>query len=156
MLAMLEEAGVKALYNNTFVDVKMKKLSKKETAIEAVVVKNAAGLQAIKGKIFIDGSGTAEVVARAGAPFVRGGGPQPPPVSLDKQNRPLPGGLLWTMGGVDFEEVSKYQKSQNDPTLSKLIAAALAAGIFLRIFLGQDWKGSAFTGTCTSATPRLT
>ena len=77
MLAMLEEAGVKALYNNTFVDVKMKKLSKKETAIEAVVVKNAAGLQAIKGKIFIDGSGTAEVVARSGAPFVRGGGPQP-------------------------------------------------------------------------------
>ncbi len=128
MLTMLEEAGVKALYNNTFVDVKMKKLSKKETAIEAVIVKNASGLQAVKGKIFIDGSGTAEVAARARAPFVRGGGPQPPAVATDKQNRPLPGGLLWTMGGVDFEEISKYQKSQNDPTLSKLIASALAAG----------------------------
>jgi len=156
MLTMLEEAGVRALYNNTFVDVKMKKLPKKETAIEAVIVKNAAGLQAIKGKIFIDGSGTAEVVARAGAPFVRGGGPQPPAVATDKQNRPLPGGLLWTMGGVDFEEVSKYQKSYNDPTLSKLIAAALAAGDIPPDLFRPRLEGSAFTGTCTSATPRLT
>jgi hypothetical protein len=131
MLTMLEEAGVKALYNNTFVDVKMKKLLKKETAIEAVIVKNAAGLQAIKGKIFIDGSGTAEVAARSGAPYVRGGGPQPPTVSMDKQNRPLPGGLLWTMGGVDFEEVSRYQKSQNDPTLSKVNDYRLEGGSFL-------------------------
>jgi len=100
MLAMLEEAGVKALYNNIFVDVKMKKLSKKETAIEAVVVKNAAGLQAIKGKIFIDGSGTAEVVPEL-APLLYGAVARSRPVSLDKQNRPLPGGLLWTMGGVD-------------------------------------------------------
>ena len=128
MLAMLEEAGAKALYNHTFVDAKMKKLSKKETTIEAVVVKNVAGLQAIKGKVFIDGSGTAELAARAGAPYVRGGGLQPSTVAAGKQNWPLPGGLLWIMGGVEFEEVSKYQKNQNDPTLSKLISTALAAG----------------------------
>jgi len=155
MLTMLKEAGVKALYNNTFVDVKMKKLSKKETAIEAVVVKNAAGLQAIKGKIFIDGSGTAEVVARAGAPFVRGGGLQPPPVATDKQNRPLPGGLLWTMSGLDFEEVSRYQKSQNDPTLSKLIGAALAAGDIPRDLFRPRLEGKCVYGNLYIGHPTL-
>ena len=44
--------------------------------IEAIIIENASGRQAIKGKVFVDSSGTAEVVARAGAPFVRGGGPQ--------------------------------------------------------------------------------
>lgn len=128
MLKMLEEAGVKALYATTFLDVVMKKLPKGNTTIEAVIVQNASGKQAIKGKVFIDGSGTAEIVARAGAPFVRGGGPQPSTVATEKQNWPIPGGLLWIMTGVDFEEVVGYQKSQDDPTLSKLISAALAAG----------------------------
>jgi hypothetical protein len=128
MLAMLEEAGVKALYNNTFVDVKTKPSSKGETTIEAVIVENASHELAITGKVFIDGSGTAEVVARAGAPFVRGGGPQPSTVITEGKNWPLPGGLLWIMSGVDFEKVAGYQKSQNDPTLTKLISAALAAG----------------------------
>jgi hypothetical protein len=128
MVKMLEEAGVKVLYGTTFLDVVMKKLPKGNTAIEAVIVQNASGRQAIKGKVFIDGSGTAEVVARAGAPFVRGGGPQPSTVVMEKQKWPIPGGLLWIMTGVDFDEVVGYQKSQNDPTLGKLISAALAAG----------------------------
>jgi hypothetical protein len=128
MLAMLREARVKALYNNTFFGVRMKHVSDGDSAIEAVIVQNASGKQAIKGKVFIDGSGTAEVVARAGAPFVRGGGPQPSTVASDGQNRPIPGGLLWIMSGIDFDQVTGYQKSKNDPTLSKLISAALAAG----------------------------
>jgi hypothetical protein len=59
---------------------------------------------------------------------VRGGGPQPSTVVMEKQKWPVPGGLLWIMTGVDFDEVVGYQKGQNDPTLGKLISAALAAG----------------------------
>jgi hypothetical protein len=127
MSAMLKEAGVKAFYNTTFLDVIMRKLPKGDRAIEAVLVKNVSGTQAMKGKVFIDGSGTAEVVARAGAPFVRGGGGQPSTVAAGGEHRPLPGGLLWIMTGIDFDEVARYQKSRNDPTLGKLISAALAA-----------------------------
>ena len=127
MLAMLREAGVKTFYNSAFVDVIMKKPSKGVANIDAAIVKTVSGVQAVKGKIFIDGSGTAEVVARAGAPFVRGGGGQPATVTSDGKGRPLPGGLLWIMSGIDFDKVAGYQKSQNDPTLSKLISAALAA-----------------------------
>ncbi len=124
MLAMLNEAGVKTLYNTTFVDVITKKLPKGEKSIEAVVVTSASGAFAVKGRVFIDGSGTAEVASRAGAPFVRGGGPQPSTVAAAKDSRPIPGGLLWMMAGIDFEEIAQYQKSRNDPDLGKLISAA--------------------------------
>jgi hypothetical protein len=127
MLTMLREAGVKVFYNTEFLDVIMKKLSKGAMAIEAVIVKNVSGTHAIKGKVFIDGSGTAEVVARAGVPFVRGGGTQPSTVPGDKVNRPIPGGLLWIMTGIDFEKLAAYQKTQGDPTLAKLISSAVAA-----------------------------
>jgi hypothetical protein len=127
MMAMLEEAGVRTLYNTTFIDVATKKLPNGIMTIEAAVVKDVSGTHAIKGKVFIDGSGMSEVVARAGAPFVRGGGGQPSTAVTEKQNRPLPGGLLWIMAGIDFEKLAAYQASQNDPTLNKLISAALAA-----------------------------
>jgi hypothetical protein len=143
MLAMLREAGVKTFYNTTFLNVVVKKLPKGATSIEAAVVKNVSGIQTIKGKIFIDGSGTAELAARAGAPFVRGGGGQPGTVTWDGRDRPLPGGLLWIMSGIDFEKVAGYQKSQNDPTLSKLISAALAAGD-----IPSDLFRPRLSGTC--------
>src|SRR3972149_162010 len=64
---MLEEAGVQTFYGTSFVDVAIKRGSR-EDAITAVIVENASGRQAITGKGFIDGSGTAEGGARGGAP----------------------------------------------------------------------------------------
>ncbi|MBI2320465.1 MAG: FAD-dependent oxidoreductase, partial [Betaproteobacteria bacterium] len=89
MVRMLDEAGVKALYGTAFVDTEVKS-GAGDDSITEVIVENASGRQAIRGKVFIDGSGTAEVVARAGAPFVRGGGPQPATVACDAQNLPVP------------------------------------------------------------------
>lgn len=147
MSKMLEEAGVKVMYATTFLDVVMKKHPKGKTAIQNVIVQNASGTQAIKGKVFVEGSGTAEVVARAGAPFVRGGGPQPSTVQIDRQKRPIPGGLLWIMTGIDYEELVRYRKSQNDPTLSKLISDALAVRD-----IPPDLFRPRLSGTCVYAT----
>ncbi|MBE0627515.1 MAG: FAD-dependent oxidoreductase [Burkholderiales bacterium] len=127
MVRMLEEAGVRAQYGSAFVDVVVKSHAGRDSITE-VIVENASGRQAIRGKVFIDGSGTAEVVARAGAPFVRGGGPQHASVAWDAQNRPIPGAQLWIMSGIDFARVLAYQTGENDPTLAKLIAAARGAG----------------------------
>ncbi len=127
MAAMLQEAGVTALYGTAFVDAVVESGSGNDR-IAAIIVENASGRQAIAGKIFIEGSGTAQLAASAGVPFVSGGGPQPRTADWDGKNRPIPGGLLWIMGGIDFGRVVAHQKSAQDPTLSKLIAEATAAG----------------------------
>lgn len=127
MVQMLEEAGVQALYGAAFVDVEMQ-ADGAERRITHAIVETVAGRHAIGGTIFIEGTGTSEVVARAGAPFVRGGGRQPQGVAGDGTARPIPGGLLWIMSGIDFAETVAYQKRAEDPRLLKLIAAARAAG----------------------------
>jgi 2-polyprenyl-6-methoxyphenol hydroxylase-like FAD-dependent oxidoreductase len=126
MVKMLEEAGVQALYGASFVDVEMEQDGPGRRITHALV-ETVAGRQAIRGRVFVEGSGTAEVVARAGAPFVRGGGRQPETVG-DGQSRPIPGGLLWIMTGIDFAATVAYQKREDDPALSKLINRARAAG----------------------------
>lgn len=127
MVKMLEEAGVQAMYGASFADVEMVQ-DGAERRITHAIVETVAGRHAIAGSIFVDGSGTSEVVARAGAPFVRGGGRQSEAVSSDPQQRPIPGGLLWIMSGIDFAETAAYQKREDDPTLARLIAKAREAG----------------------------
>jgi glycine/D-amino acid oxidase-like deaminating enzyme len=127
MVAMLEEAGVETFYGSSFVDAVVEAASGNDV-IAAVIIENASGRQALRGRIFIDGTGTAELVARSGAPFVRGGGGQPATADWDGKTRPIPGGLLWIMSGIDFTRTAAHQKSANDPNLMKLIAEASAAG----------------------------
>lgn len=127
MLRMLDEAGVQALYGAAFVDVVMVAEGDGRRITHAIV-ETVEGRRAVAGRLFVEGTGTAEVVARAGAPFVRGGGRQPETVAHDGQSRPVPGGLLWIMGGIDFARTAAYQKNADDPRLERLIARARAAG----------------------------
>ncbi len=62
MATMLKEAGVTALYGTSFVDAIVGGAAS-AMAISAIVVENASGRQAITGKIFIEGSGTAQLAA---------------------------------------------------------------------------------------------
>ena len=119
--------------------------------ITAIVVENASGRQAITGKIFIEGSGTAQLAAAAGVPFLRGGGPQPKTADWDGVQRPIPGGLLWIMSGIDFRKTAAHQKSANDPRLSKLIAEADAAkdipkGLYRPRMKGDNVYGDLYIG----------
>jgi hypothetical protein len=127
MAQMLEEAGVTALYGTSLVEA-VKRSGIGNDTIETIVVENASGLQAIAGRIFVDGTGTAELVARAGAPFVSGGGGQPATAAWDGVARPIPGGLLWIMSGIDFQRLRRHQEHARDPILAKVMAEATAAG----------------------------
>jgi hypothetical protein len=127
MVAMLDEAGVETFYGSAFVGAVVDKATGSDI-ISAVVVENASGRQALRAKIFVDGTGTAELVARSGAPFIRGGGGQPATADWDGVPRPIPGGLLWIMSGIDFARTAAHQQSAKDPVLAKLIAEATAAG----------------------------
>jgi hypothetical protein len=151
MSQMLAEAGVLALYGASFVDCVMHG-SPGNASIAAIVVETAGGRLAIAGKIFIEGSGTGELAARAGAPFVRGGGGQPEAATgWDGVRRPIPGGLLWTMTGVDFQRLRRHQETANDPLLEKLMAEATAAGdlpagVYRPRMAGKDVYGDLYIG----------
>jgi len=150
MAEMLKEAGVLALYGTSFVDAVVSSGSGDNT-ITAIIVENASGRQAIAGKVFIEGSGTGELAARAGAPFVRGGGGQPKSADWDGVNRPVPGGLLWIMQGIDFQKIRKHQESANDPELHKVMQEAIAAGdlpagVYRPRMNGTNIYGEAYIG----------
>jgi len=117
MIRMLEKANVKLLFRTLFVDAVIRDSANDDGSIEAVIVENASGRQAIKGKIFIDTTGHADVVARAGAPFKSTG---------DEKGRLIPFSLMYKISGVNYDKLFEYQKS--DPALWKAIAKARAAG----------------------------
>ncbi len=127
MTEMLHEAGVNALYGTAFVDCIVEP-GPGDDRIREVIVENASGRFAIAGRIFIEGSGMGQLAACAGAPFVPGGGGQPAGADWDGVNRPIPGGLLWTMTGVNLQALVRHQEQANDPLLEKVIAEAHAAG----------------------------
>jgi hypothetical protein len=154
MATMLKEAGVTALYGTSFVDAIVED-GVGDGAISAIVVENASGRQAIAGKIFIEGSGTAQLAAAAGVPFLRGGGPQPEAADWDGVQRPIPGGLLWIMSGIDFKKTAAHQKSANDPRLSKLIAEADTAGDIPKGLYRPRMKGDNVYGDLYIGHPTL-
>jgi hypothetical protein len=117
MIRMLESAKAKMLFRTLFVDAVLKPGANGQSTIEAAVVENASGRQAIKGKVFIDCTGCADVVARAGAPFKSAG---------NEKGLPVPFSLMYKISGVNYEKVFAYQKT--DPALWSAIAKARAAG----------------------------
>ena len=68
------------------------------------------------------------VAAKAGVACRRGGGGQPEGADRDGVERPVPGGLLWMISGVDYPAPRHYQTQTGDLKLEKLIAKAKAAG----------------------------
>jgi hypothetical protein len=110
---LIEETGVKIMLRSLFVDALVK-----DRSIKAVVVENASGKQAVEGRIFIDATGRADVVARSGAPFVR--------AACAGTGLPMSPGLMWKLAGVDLDTLFAYQRT--DPVLEKLIDRARANG----------------------------
>ena len=66
---LLREAGVKLRVNSLIVDTVVQ-----EGRVQAVVVETLTRRELIKGRIFIDATGSAEVVTRSGGPAVLGSG----------------------------------------------------------------------------------
>src|SRR5512135_123014 len=76
---LLRQAGVKLRVNSLIVDTVVH-----DGRIEAIVVETLTRRELIKGKIFIDATGSAEVVTRSGSPAALGSG----------ENDGLPEGIL--------------------------------------------------------------
>jgi len=112
MQEMLSEHGVEIMLRTQLTDVVVE-----NNKINAVIVENASGTQAIEGKIFIDATGRGDVIARSGAPFMHAG---------EGKMLPMPCGLMWKMIDVDVDRVFEYEKE--DPGLSNVTRKAIEDG----------------------------
>lgn len=91
---MCEEAGVNVLYQAVLVDV-----LKSGSSISSCVVQTIEGLAAIRGKIFVDGTGDAFVARSAGVPYEKG---------YEKTGKNQPLSFRFEMGGVDVRRLYQY------------------------------------------------
>jgi hypothetical protein len=97
---LLREAGVKLRVNSLIVDTVVC-----DGRVEALVVETLTRRELIKGKIFIDATGSAEVVTRSGSPAALGAG----------ENDGLPEGILiplsttFRMAGVETEGLNMVE-----------------------------------------------
>ena len=123
-LEMLEDSGVRVLLHTMMVGVVVKK-----GIISAIVTESKSGRQAIVGRIFIDATKDADLVARAGAPFQEAG---------DPRGKPVPMGIMYKMSGVDLKKLWAYQK--RDPELRKLIERVKSEGGLLYYRPKQKWQ----------------
>ncbi len=89
---MVLEAGGEILYH-TFVTA----VIKEQNAVTGVIVENKSGRSAVRGKVFIDASGDADVAHLAGAPCVKG----------DNGNVQLPS-TMFRMANVDTDQALAF------------------------------------------------
>jgi hypothetical protein len=149
MQQILQENRVRLMVRTAFIDALV---SKGGDTIEAVIVENASGVQAVKGKVFIDCTGRGNLVVRSGAPYMKTA------EGLDR-NLPIPSSLLWKLSNVNFESFIAYLKQ--DPALAKKIAEAKAAGdVSNELFrprpvntYGSRYKGHDTIDLCQLAAP---
>jgi glycine/D-amino acid oxidase-like deaminating enzyme len=88
-LKLAEEAGVRLLLHSWVAAVVMK-----EQTIEAIVTESKSGRRAVRGRIFVDATGDADLAAWAGAP-------------LEIAEHPIGVGLVARLGAVDW---GRYQR----------------------------------------------
>jgi len=97
---MLREARVKLMVNSLVVDTVVR-----DNKVEAIVLETLTRRELIEGKVFIDATGSADVVVRAGAPAVLGAG--------DNDGVPvgviMPTSTTFRIAGVDTDNVDMYE-----------------------------------------------
>ena len=97
---MLREARVKLMVNSLVVDTVVR-----DAKVQAVVVETLTRRELVKGRVFIDATGSADVVVRAGATAVLGAG----------ENDGVPAGVImptsttFRIAGVDTDNVDMYE-----------------------------------------------
>ncbi|GAA1804485.1 FAD-dependent oxidoreductase [Nesterenkonia flava] len=103
---LLLDGGCEILFHASVVDVVMED----ETRIDAVVMESKSGREAVRGRIFIDGSGDADIAHRAGAP-------------TETSEHLLYPSLMFRINGVDAERAGPAWK-----TIARLMEEAEARG----------------------------
>lgn len=104
-LDMFKEAGVKLILHS-FVD----EVRTMDGRIESVILTGKSGRIEVKGKIFVDTSGDADVANLAGAPCLQG---------RDRDQLTQPMTMKFRMRGVDLAKVKQYMLEHPDEFYAK-------------------------------------
>lgn len=108
---LLLEAGVDFVFHTQLVDVLMD-----GQKIDSCVFASKSGMYAVKAKVYIDGTGDADVAAWAGAPFKQG----------DENGKVMASTLCSLWAGIDFKNAKKgpdnqrIEEAYNDGVFEKL------------------------------------
>lgn len=103
---MLADAGVRMLLHS-FVD---RVVMADEARIRAVVLTTKSGPIEVRGRVFVDTTGDADVAALAGAPIAQG---------RDGDGRTQPMTMKFRMRGVDLDRVKRYMLDHRDEFYKK-------------------------------------
>jgi hypothetical protein len=114
LFEMCEEAGVKLLLHSYVTGVVTD-----GSTVKGVTVAYKSGTQVVMGKVICDGTGDGDVAADAGAPFIKGYGP-------DLQNKMFAMTMLVRLSHVDWSRVGEY--SLKDPAWDKAINMGITKG----------------------------
>ncbi len=130
--AVLEElccnSGVKMLFHTFIADAVTV-----DGKLEALVVANKKGLGLVKGKIFIDATGDADVAVFAGAEYTQGN-PE------NGKNQPI--SLRYIISNVDFKEFGQFIWDTNRDTGKYLGANYEDDSIYVACCNGDEWAFS--------------
>jgi len=137
---MVLEAGVQLLLHSYLVGV-----VRNENRLSAVLIENKSGRQAIRGKVFVDCTGDADVAWHAGAPWVKG----------DAQGNLQPMTLAFALSNVvrpaNAAMSAEDQKALNAARAAK--STPLASGGFLPMIAPDEVYANAMhvEADCTDA-----
>lgn len=100
LLEMAMESNIKVILHSFFSNCIVE-----DREIQAIIVENKSGRQAIKGEIYIDATGDGDVAYRAGVPFEKGR-------KEDGFTQPMT--LMFKIGGVNLDRVKYFMDTHRD------------------------------------------
>ena len=114
---MVSECGVKVFFHAHFLDV----VRNEERSITQVLISDKSGIRSIKGRVFIDCTGDADVAVKCGEDFVMG----------DGNGSMQPATTMFRVAGVDTAKTVKYvEDNPDDFMFIRLATKAREAGDF--------------------------
>lgn len=87
--------------------------------IDGIVVSNKNGRSVVKGKVYVDASGDADIAYMSGVPVLKG--------DLDDPTV-QPGTMLFVVAGIDRKKTMDYLEHEDDDQFSKLVTLAQENG----------------------------
>lgn len=118
----LEQAGVRLLYHSFVSHV-----LHRDGVVQGLAVSNKNGLQAVKGAIYVDATGDADLVHLAGGPTVKGG----------EEGELQPGTMCFVLNNLDRQRFMAHA-GELGTDLKHAIRRAVDAG---ELHVVRDWAG---------------
>lgn len=143
LLDLLDEAGVELLLHSSFSDAVCE-----EGRTTTIIVENKSGRQAICPKYVIDCSADADVIARAGAPFIKG---------RESDGAMQPVTLFYRIGGINIPNLKAWMKAnrlllKDSPTDEEIDAQSALAFLGMKEIIKEAMEKGEYP---RDAAPRI-